>query len=141
MKHEIARLFAAACALLAVGCLPEPRDAATLEAGYDNPNNAACSVSEQADLVSNTPKPFPSLENMFATCLVDRWNDCKTLQVCTTLCASSQGVGAGCSTCFGNLGTCLDKNCRGPCVLANPLVLTCATCIKANCSTPLKLCL
>lgn len=140
MKNELALLCAAACALLAIGCLPEPRDAATLEAGYDNPNNAACSLSEQADLLANAPEPFPALEEMFATCLVERWNDCKTLQVCTSQCASTQGVGAGCSTCFGNLGTCLEKNCVAWCVLKNASVENCVTCIKSKCNAPLQIC-
>lgn len=141
MKARLARLLAVACALLVVGCLPDPRDDATLEAGYDNPNNAACSVSEQAALVANTPQPFPTLEDMFGTCIVDQWNDCKSLQICAAQCASAQGVGGGCSTCFGNLGSCMDKNCTGFCVLKNPTATACANCIKSKCNAPMQLCL
>ena len=134
-------LLCAASALITPGCLPEPRDAATLEAGYDNPTNAACSVSEQASLVSNTPNPFPSIEDMFATCVVDQWNECKSLQICVVQCASNQGVGGGCSTCFGNLGSCMDKNCTAACVLKNPTSSSCAACITSKCSAASKICL
>ena len=125
----------------APGCLPEPRDDATLEAGYANPNNAACTVEDSKALLSNTPEPFPSHEDMFATCLVDKWNDCKTMQMCAAQCAATQGVSGRCSACFGNMGSCMDKNCTAPCFLVNPSAASCSQCIVNKCNAMLRLCL